>query len=541
MAFAQDNRPFLTDINQFNYAHLLYEQGYYKVAAKEFGKVISDYPLSKLKADAHFRMIDSYMKAGLSKKAVSQLKQFLDNYPNSTLADGIRASLKNDVLNTRDAFFKLKGERDSLRRDVEGLKSELEEESRKRAVVEAELKAQISGLKEREAELVAKLETAKAVKAEIEDKIKPSEISLRKISEWETLRAVQVSVFEGKNYKEVAEEFDALKVSGVNAVIVRVFHNKGDRFYRFVTPHSDEGVYFSTQYVPVVADMLGRVIEIAHERDIKIFAWMTTRYANYGMGERYDIACKGYDVLSGSIVRCKGLDLFSEDAIRHLEGLYGDLADYDIDGILFQDDLILKHTEGFGEHAETLYRKDNGYALDPKEIFFRDEEGAIRYTPEFWKWVAWKNKRLLEVAQRLKTVIKEKRPGTKIALNLMYETVSDPKNALAWFSQNLIKATKGDFDYYAVMAYHRQMSEELEQDITQIKFMIEEMTSNAVNIVGDPQKVLIKLQTVDWKTSMPISSEEIYDILERVGKIKGVSMALFPYRVDIPFNKFKDM
>jgi biofilm PGA synthesis lipoprotein PgaB len=123
----------------------------------------------------------------------------------------------------------------------------------------------------------------------------------------------------------------------------------------------------------------------------------------------------------------------------------------------------------------------------------------------------------------------------------MYETVSDPKNALAWFSQNLIKATKGDFDYYAVMAYHRQMSEELEQDITQIKFMIEEMTSNAVNIVGDPQKVLIKLQTVDWKTSMPISSEEIYDILERVGKIKGVSMALFPYRVDIPFNKFKDM
>ncbi|MEE8185707.1 MAG: hypothetical protein V3T96_04870, partial [Thermodesulfobacteriota bacterium] len=36
-AFAQDNRPFITDIDQFNYATSLYEQGHYRIAAREFG------------------------------------------------------------------------------------------------------------------------------------------------------------------------------------------------------------------------------------------------------------------------------------------------------------------------------------------------------------------------------------------------------------------------------------------------------------------------------------------------------------------------
>lgn len=540
-AFAQDNRPFITDVDQFNYAMSLYEQGHYRIAAREFGKVIRDYPLSTLKADAQFRMAESYMRVGLSKEGVSQIKQFLENFPDSTLADGIRASLESDMLHTRDELFKLSGERDRLRAEVEELKREVKAEAGKRLVAEGELKAQISDLKKREAKLVAKLVTTRKVKAEMEDKVKPSEISQPKLPKDESLRAVQVSVFEGRSYEEVAWEFDALKTSGVNAVIVRVFHNKGDRFYPFLTAHSDEGVYFRTRHVPVVADMLGRIIEIAHEREMKLFAWMTTRYADYGMGDRYDIACKGYDVSSKSIVRCKGLDLFNEDAVRHLEGLYSDLADYDIDGVLFQDDLILKHTEGFGRHAEILYRKNNGSVLDPADMFFIDEERTIQYTPEFWRWAAWKNKRLLEVARRLKVVIKRKKPEAKLALNLMYETVSNPKYALAWFSQNLKAAIEVEFDYYAVMAYHRQMSEELEQDIMQTKFMIEEITSNAVNIVGEPQKVLIKLQTIDWKTSMPISNREIYDILERVGKIKGISMAIFPYRVDIPFNKFRDM
>jgi biofilm PGA synthesis lipoprotein PgaB len=475
-AFAQDNRPFIKDIDQFNYANLLYEQGYHSVATREFGKVIRDYPLSALKPDAHFRMAESYMKAGLSKEGVSQFKQFLKNFPNSTLVDDIRAALKKDMLNMQ-----------------------------------------------------------------VNPHLKQPELSPPKLSKVESLRAVQVSVFEGRNYKEVAWEFDALKASGVNTVIVRVFHNKGDRFYPFATPYSDEGVYFSTRHVPVVADMLGRVIEIAHEREMKIFAWMTTKYADYGMGERYDTACKGYDVSSRSIVRCKGLDLFSEDVVRHLERLYNDLADYDIDGVLFQDDLILKHTEGFGRHAEKLYKKNNGSVLDPADMFFIDEEGTIQYAPEFWRWATWKNKRLLEVARRLKMVIKRKRPEAKFALNLMYEAVSNPRYALAWFSQNLKTAIEGGFDYYAIMAYHRQISEELEQDIMQTKFMIEEMTSDAVNIVGEPQKVLIKLQTIDWKTSIPISNRELYDILERVGKVKGVSMAIFPYRVDVPFKKLRDM
>ena len=69
----------------------------------------------------------------------------------------------------------------------------------------------------------------------------------------------------------------------MDTLILRVFQNKGDRMYQFVTPRREEGVYFKTEYAPVVDDILGKVTEIAHRNGLEIFAWMTTRYANYGL------------------------------------------------------------------------------------------------------------------------------------------------------------------------------------------------------------------------------------------------------------------
>ncbi|MFQ5587116.1 MAG: poly-beta-1,6-N-acetyl-D-glucosamine N-deacetylase PgaB, partial [Thermodesulfobacteriota bacterium] len=253
---------------------------------------------------------------------------------------------------------------------------------------------------------------------------------------------------------------------------------------------------------------------------------------------RNDLGCKGYDISSGNLVRCRGMDLFNDEVLHHLEGLYADLARYDLDGILFQDDLVLRHTEGFGMYAEAYYRREAGLELVPSEMYRVDGEGDVYYTPKFWTWASWKNRRILEVARRLMRVVKRERPETEFAINLMYETLSNPRYALAWLSQDISAATREGFDYYAVMAYHRQMESELGEDRIRIKALIEDMTSDAVQIVGDPRKVLIKLQSIDWETSYPIADGEIYDLLERVGRVKGVSLALFPYRTDIPLRNF---
>jgi biofilm PGA synthesis lipoprotein PgaB len=345
-------------------------------------------------------------------------------------------------------------------------------------------------------------------------------------------------LFQAQSYAELAGDLEELARAGVDTVIVRVFHNPGDRTYSFVKAGSAEGVYFKTTHAPVVADVLGEVLAIAHKKGLKVFAWMTTRYADYGLGASTELRCKGYDIDSGEYVTCRGLDIFNDEAVRHLEALYSDLAAYDIDGILFQDDLVLRHTEGFGGYAGALFKMERGRAIDPEEFYLRSGDTPhVRYTKSFWEWAAWKNKRLLTVAGRLKRAARQRNPDVMFAINLMYESVTNPPYALAWLSQDLLEATKTGFDYYSIMAYHRQMAGELEKGPGEISELIEAMAVEAAGVVGDPHKVLIKLQTIDWETSEPLADAEVVALLRKVRGAGDVSLAVVPYRPGFPFRE----
>ncbi|MBW7956891.1 MAG: tetratricopeptide repeat protein [Deltaproteobacteria bacterium] len=351
------------------------------------------------------------------------------------------------------------------------------------------------------------------------------------------LRAVQVMRFEGMTFAEVDKEMAALKASGIDTVILRVFHNSGDRYYPAASPSGKQGVYFETEHAPVVDDILPRLTELARANGLKVFAWMTTRYADYGIEDDEGLACVSYDLPARAYARCKGLDLFNEAAVERLERIYSDLALNDIDGVLFQDDMVFKHNEGLGPHAAALFRKDFGAELVPEELYARvPGSEAVHYTPLFWKWATWKNRRLLDVAGRLKEAVRKRRPGTAFAINLMYESVTNPPYALAWLSQDLSAALRADFDYFSIMAYHRQMGEELEKTEGEIREMIAKMAEDAIKTVGDPARVLMKLQTVDWKTGGPISDSEVVELIRDM-KGKDVSLAVVPYRGDFPFRE----
>jgi len=488
---AQEPRPFLTDKDQFNYAMFLYKQGHYEISAREFGRVIDYFPGSQIIPHAQYMIGDAYLSASKYQEAVNQLQQFIKNFPANVLK--VEASLKLDVAQTK--------------------------------------------LKETSLLFTPELPVAK---------IPPSTSSRQEGA----MRAVQIAMFEGKDYREVEGELNQLKISGIDTIILRVFHNKNDRFYPFVKPRNrgahlkdGSGVYFKTNESPVVEDILAPVLTMAHKKGLKVFAWMTTRYADYGLEERKDLRCKAYDFSTRNIVPCKGLDLFNDDSVQHLERLFDDLAKYPIDGILFQDDLILKHNEGFGPFSEALFEKDTGVELVPLRLYSDVSENGkggyyvAQYSPEFWMWSSWKNKRLLDVAQRLKKVVKKRKLDAKFAINLMYETVSNPPYALAWLSQSLDEAVKHGFDYYAIMAYHQQMQEELKKEPSEIHNIIENMTTEAVRIIGEPRKVLMKLQMIDWNTSRPLPDEDIVKLLTTIKAIDNVSLALVPYRKDFPFEK----
>src|SRR3990170_261364 len=482
---AQGNRPFLTDKDQFNYAMFLYKQGHYAVSAREFGRVIEYFPGSPVIPRAQYMMGDAYLNASMYKEAVSQFQQLIRNFPESE--------------------FK----------------------------AEASLKFEIARRKLKETAVLSfpKLPTVKAGPAEG--------------NKAQIIMAVQVALFEGKNYEEVAGEMERLKAAGMDTIILRVFHNRNDRFYPFVKSgklNNASGVYFNTTHSPVIEDILGPVLDMAHKKGLKVFAWMTTRYANYGLEDKNDLGCKAYDFSTKDIVPCKGLDLFNKDAVEHLERLFNDLAIYPLDGILFQDDLVLRHNEGFGPYAQLLFEKDNSKRLVPAELYRNVSENSrggysADYTDEFWRWAAWKNKRLLDIADRLRVVVKKKSPDVKFAINLMYESISNPPYAMAWLSQSLDEAVKQGFDYYAIMAYHQQMQDELKKGPFEINKLIADMTYESVKLIGEPEKVLIKLQTIDLNTSSPLANKDVIRLLKKVKGISNVSFALAPYIKDFPFEE----
>lgn len=356
------------------------------------------------------------------------------------------------------------------------------------------------------------------------------------------LRAVQVMYFNGRSMDEIEDEMEVLASSGINTIIVRVFHNDGDTLYPHIkaggvdADNTGAGVYFKSAHSPVISDMLAGITERAHYHGLDVFAWMTTRYADYGIELRDDLACRSYDISTGDIVRCKGLDVFNEAVVERLSSIYSELASYDIDGILFQDDLVLRHTEGFGAHAADKYMEETGRVLSPKTLYTpKSEGGGVNYTPEFWRWASWKNKKLLGLTEELKRSAREVNPGIKFAINLMYEAVTNPGGSLAWLSQDLKKARDIGFDYYSIMAYHRQMGEELGKNHAEIKEMIATLVADAVDIVGEPGKVLIKFQTIDWNTGRLIPYGEVIGLVRSVRGMEDVSMAVVPYKKGFPF------
>ena len=104
---------------------------------------------------------------------------------------------------------------------------------------------------------------------------------------------------------------------------------------------------------------------IAHRNGLEIFAWTTTRYATYGSEGHPELRGKSYNFETKKLEMARGYNLFHPEVIKRLEGLFRDLGRVPIDGILFQDDLILKHNEDFSTEANKGFFKESGYLLIP--------------------------------------------------------------------------------------------------------------------------------------------------------------------------------
>jgi biofilm PGA synthesis lipoprotein PgaB len=351
--------------------------------------------------------------------------------------------------------------------------------------------------------------------------------------------AAQVLLFHCQDYPDVEACVKELKRVGVNTLIIRTFQNRGDRLYRFSRPRCSEGVYFQTEHAPVVDPLLPRLVRIGHGHGLKVFAWMETRKMPLRLPHPEGSKAMEYCFEKGALEPIGMWSIFDQTVQDRLVALYEDVVRCGIDGILIQDDLVMRHCEDFSPQAVALFEEETGKVLEPKALYggiFKDSSGrwrVSRYTDTFWEWSRWKNEKLLEVAHRLIRAARATNPQIEFAMNFMYESVTDPKNALAWLSQSLAESSKLPIDFYAIMAYHRQIKDELKLTDAGTYEKISNMTANLIKVIDDPNKILMKVQLQDWNTGKQVPVVEADEVLRRINAEGRVSLAFVPYSAKV--------
>ena len=356
------------------------------------------------------------------------------------------------------------------------------------------------------------------------------------------LLGAQILVFTCEDYEQVESAIEVLAKAGVNTLIIRAFQNRGDRMYRFAVPKRRTGVYFQTTHAPVVDPVLRTITSLAHRHGLRVFAWMETRKTPLDLPDPTSAKAKSYCFETKRFVPDSDWSIFDRSVEKHLVGLYRDVVTSGVDGILIQDDLVMRQDEDFSPEAVRRFFQDTGHRLDPETLYgdvFQDAQGrwcVPKYSNIFWEWAAWKNKELLKLADKLIHAAKSENPDIAIAMNFMYESVTAPRNALAWLSQSLPEAARLPIDYFAIMAYHRQIRKELRLSEEAAYNKVAHMTTRLLEQIDDPHKILMKVQMTDWKTRQEIPPYEANQVFRKINGRGRVSLAFIPYSPTLPLN-----
>lgn len=345
----------------------------------------------------------------------------------------------------------------------------------------------------------------------------------------EKLKAVQIFVLPER--EKWGGLLDSFKRGGVNTLIIRVFHNKGDRYHCNIKTAIKEGVYFRSKYLPTIDDILMDFCEVAKSKGFMVFAWMTTRYADYGRNDLKKV--KAYSFENKEFYDSRGINIFDKYNQEFIKLVFKELASYPINGILLQDDLFFRHNEGFLESSDDDFYNLTGIKPTPSNLYI-NRGGKITYTDLFYNWRRFKSKKIAVFIKDLKDNIREVNPHIKLAVNLTYEAISHPTGALLWLSHNL-EDLKEVSDYFSLMAYHRQIMDELKIDIGEVKNYISDMIKRCEEVFPeDKERIIFKLQIKDWKTNEAIPKDEILNLISWTKGLKGLSIAIVPYPPDIP-------
>ncbi|HUX06671.1 MAG TPA: poly-beta-1,6-N-acetyl-D-glucosamine N-deacetylase PgaB [Acidobacteriota bacterium] len=352
----------------------------------------------------------------------------------------------------------------------------------------------------------------------------------------EPLVAAQIHFLGGSTWGEIGAELDRLKADGFNAVFFRAFQNRGDRYHALAASAEEAeavGLYFVSSLAPTVADMIPTLSQLCRERGMKLYAWMATRRMDWLEEETWrDIR---YNLADGSLQTAAHYDLFNPDFAAYLLRLFEELAALPIDGIVLQDDFVIKTYEGFTPAGLGSFRLQNGGEASPRAMFaetFLGDDNRLHvrnHGKPYELWCLHKAERLRRLGEALAARCKRMKVNVEVVLNVYYDTVLAPVDSLCWLGQDLESIAASPFDRICLMAYHRQIAAEQAVSVSEAIVLTAELVSQLQQRLGD--RLVVKLQSIDWESREEIDPAELALLLNAIGGGVG-NWALAPVEPD---------
>ncbi len=283
-----------------------------------------------------------------------------------------------------------------------------------------------------------------------------------------------------------------LQAAGLAKAILRVFSDDERK----------GGLYFPGSPFAMARPALASWVAAYDGGPVPLWAWMGTRkFAWFGDQRLLDRQWR-----DGREHMIPKLDLFNPEALELQAALLAALARQPVRGILLQDDLTLLQGEGFSGWGKAAFARASGVAADPRSMLKRG-------TAQQRAWQELKVARVGEALRRIVAACRRARPGIEIGLNVHYEAPLTPERARAWYAFDAAAAAAG-VDLFYLMAYPRQMQAEMGLAEGENRLHFRRLLEAALRLWGE--KLVVKLQARDWRTSEPIPLEELqayYDLI----------------------------
>jgi hypothetical protein len=280
-------------------------------------------------------------------------------------------------------------------------------------------------------------------------------------------------------------DYARLEKAGIRKIIYPVFKDDEE----------NGGLYFVNSRFHTIRPALEQLIAEFDYGKVELCAWMIARSFKWA-----DKSLMDYRYENSTRRMVPKLDLFNPSVVQHIMEVYRELASRKINCILIQDDFAIRYNEGFSSWGKAKFSEVTQVPAREKLMIQKD-------SPHNLNWNRIKVKHLSKLLKLIVDSCKRVNSGIKIGLNIYYETPVYSDRAEAWYGHDLRKIMDAGVDYVYLMAYHRQIKEEMKFDEEKNRVFFKELVEKAAQICRE--KLIVKVQIRDYKTGERIPAEEV--------------------------------